>query len=177
VVCHAPWRADHDVDSLLERISLRAKRAPPTKGQHPRIGAGLRQLPKRSGHLFHKLSSRAEHQRSGRAWSLSGWDSVQEAQAKGRGLAASGLGQAAHIPTGQDGRQSRRLDGRHLREAHPLSGQEQIGRKANGVERDGKWGGATHAMAYRDRTHTAVQHAARTIDNGSSIAPRPTISA
>jgi hypothetical protein len=111
VVHDAARRADHDVGAVLEAGHLRPHGAAAAQRQYLDVVLAARQAADFLRHLVGQLARRAQHQRLHRE--AARIELGQQAQGKGRRLAAAGLGLRDQVLAGQRRRQARRLDRRH----------------------------------------------------------------
>ena len=112
VLQDAAGRPHYHVVSVFECHHLVAVRAPAAQGHDSGIGDALGELPQFIRHLVRQLAGGAQDQ--GLRCEVPGVESVEQRQAKGRGLSAACLGLSNHVTPLQHGRQDFLLDGGHV---------------------------------------------------------------
>ena len=115
VLLHPPRGADDHLGAMLQGSDLRTQRHAATKGQDLHVGRGARQATQFAGHLVRQFAGRTEHQRL--TAEIARIESRQQADAKGRRLARTGLGLGDEVLALEDDGQAGRLDGRHAQVA------------------------------------------------------------
>ncbi len=103
--------ADDDVRTVLQGGDLRAQRHAATQRQDLNVVFGTGQATQFLGHLVGELARGAQHQRL--AAEVPRVDRVEQADTKGGGLAAPGLGLGDQVLALENDRQALGLDRRH----------------------------------------------------------------